>query len=1079
MATETLELVVRTTGAKPAADDIRGIGTSAKESAASLNVMADTLRLMRNVLVGFSFIRAFEGIGTGISQMQQLNNLLTTVTSSLSQQYAGFQALGNAANEVRAPMAAFTQLFTNITRSTAAYKMSTDDAIKATKTLFATFAISGLDENSIRNVTRDMKEVFNLGTVQGRIFRSVVMQDQEESLVLSKYIVATGQNAAAVNKQLDEMRAKGQQPDIYQMVLNQADKGAFTGGDIARAQIAAFDDEMQKLSKTNITLGQGFIILNNYWLMFLDNLEVSGAIFTNLGNSLVWVGQNLEGLLELLLLISGVLVTKYIVLPMAEWFLAWASATALATAQLIAFSVVSATLFAIELPSSIAAATAAVWAFLLAVDAVIPSVIADIITITFSVGVLILDLISLEPVVWASIGSFALAAAAPLISLAALALLVDGLVHAVLGAIAPLMQLSGVFDGINVSMSNLPKVFAGVNSVLINDWSDVTAVFSAVWQDMLNGMTNAWDKWADGIGSSLVGKGMNKVLSSTTLGETGQNVMAMFGHGKATADTNLPTNTSATAISRLNMDLFYGMAGNGPKPFQTDPQPNQPADQPEKVSKYMQALKSLMDLVAKFDGPMAKFNKDQEDSAARFTTLQKVLGGETVTMVMAKAGYDDYNETTHSSAKMTEDMRLAILGMSDGVRKATDNQNIYNDALATGDTRLLTYANQVKHLNDKIADIKNSNNTIEGGMDIAGKQEQIRSGDNTTLATKLTTDLVFQQIDARRDLNTTIAVTNQLVAEGSITQAQATKAIQDANLAVLKFNQDATSGFKEGFIKVQQDMANSSEMASQVVVNAYDKMTDAIVKFAETGKFDVKSMVSSVTDDLIKMEVKQNITGPAMGFLGKTLGLDTSSGQLGANASNAMWVQVVGMGNDMGSFDPSALGAISPGSATFANGQWTPGAQGFPDPSGGLSSLLGGGSGGMGDLSSILNGSNPIVGSLSGDTGIMGGMSDALSWVSSLFGFAGGGDFQVGGDGATDSQLVAFRASPNEHVSVKTPTQMRDEATQGQSGGQHIHLGGLHLHGVQDVDSFQRSQGQVMSGLSQMLSKTVVRNGGK
>lgn len=39
--------------------------------------------------------------------------------------------------------------------------------------------------------------------------------------------------------------------------------------------------------------------------------------------------------------------------------------------------------------------------------------------------------------------------------------------------------------------------------------------------------------------------------------------------------------------------------------------------------------------------------------------------------------------------------------------------------------------------------------------------------------------------------------------------------------------------------------------------------------------------------------------------------------------------------------------------------------------------------------------------------------------------FAGGGSFRVGGTGGTDSQLVAFRASPNERVTVETPMQQQ------------------------------------------------------
>ena len=47
-------------------------------------------------------------------------------------------------------------------------------------------------------------------------------------------------------------------------------------------------------------------------------------------------------------------------------------------------------------------------------------------------------------------------------------------------------------------------------------------------------------------------------------------------------------------------------------------------------------------------------------------------------------------------------------------------------------------------------------------------------------------------------------------------------------------------------------------------------------------------------------------------------------------------------------------------------------------------------------------------------------------------GYAFGGDFQVGGTGGTDSQLVAFRATPDEQVSIRTPAQMREEARQNQ-----------------------------------------------
>jgi len=47
---------------------------------------------------------------------------------------------------------------------------------------------------------------------------------------------------------------------------------------------------------------------------------------------------------------------------------------------------------------------------------------------------------------------------------------------------------------------------------------------------------------------------------------------------------------------------------------------------------------------------------------------------------------------------------------------------------------------------------------------------------------------------------------------------------------------------------------------------------------------------------------------------------------------------------------------------------------------------------------------------------------------TNLQGFQSGGQFRVGGSGGPDSQLVAFRATPNETVSVRTPGQDRQQA---------------------------------------------------
>ena len=64
--------------------------------------------------------------------------------------------------------------------------------------------------------------------------------------------------------------------------------------------------------------------------------------------------------------------------------------------------------------------------------------------------------------------------------------------------------------------------------------------------------------------------------------------------------------------------------------------------------------------------------------------------------------------------------------------------------------------------------------------------------------------------------------------------------------------------------------------------------------------------------------------------------------------------------------------------------------------------------------------------SMFGGGGLLGGIGGILKGgIGKLFGFAQGGQFQVGGAGGIDSQLVAFRASPNETVSITKPGQER------------------------------------------------------
>lgn len=74
----------------------------------------------------------------------------------------------------------------------------------------------------------------------------------------------------------------------------------------------------------------------------------------------------------------------------------------------------------------------------------------------------------------------------------------------------------------------------------------------------------------------------------------------------------------------------------------------------------------------------------------------------------------------------------------------------------------------------------------------------------------------------------------------------------------------------------------------------------------------------------------------------------------------------------------------------------------------------------------------------------------ASSAFSMLPGFKTGGQFDVGGGGGADSQLVAFRASPNERVTIETPHQQ----AQTDSAGAQVAPVNLKIVNLQSMDEF-------------------------
>ena len=74
-----------------------------------------------------------------------------------------------------------------------------------------------------------------------------------------------------------------------------------------------------------------------------------------------------------------------------------------------------------------------------------------------------------------------------------------------------------------------------------------------------------------------------------------------------------------------------------------------------------------------------------------------------------------------------------------------------------------------------------------------------------------------------------------------------------------------------------------AEQLETAVVGAFTKMEDALVKFAQTGKLEFQSLVSSILADLLKIAIRASITAPLMKALGFPVSFNANGNAFAAN----------------------------------------------------------------------------------------------------------------------------------------------------------------------------------------------------
>lgn len=210
---------------------------------------------------------------------------------------------------------------------------------------------------------------------------------------------------------------------------------------------------------------------------------------------------------------------------------------------------------------------------------------------------------------------------------------------------------------------------------------------------------------------------------------------------------------------------------------------------------------------------------------------------------------------------------------------------------------------------------------------------------------------------------------------GGSTEAY-TNALRDLRI---QFGQGTfTDGISKGFDEIKKSL-DTANTAASVLQSTFGNVNSAISELIVTGTTDFRKLSQTIETDLVNAGLRS--AEKAVIDLFSTQATSAAAGATtGASASSVLMAAAPGIGALIGS---SAAAMIAAGAA-------------------------------------------------------VGGAVDNVAPLVALAAFANGGTGIVGGAGGTDSQVVSFRATPGEHVTVETPQQR--QRSQGGNAPQTVHI---------------------------------------
>jgi len=171
------------------------------------------------------------------------------------------------------------------------------------------------------------------------------------------------------------------------------------------------------------------------------------------------------------------------------------------------------------------------------------------------------------------------------------------------------------------------------------------------------------------------------------------------------------------------------------------------------------------------------------------------------------------------------------------------------------ETKLLGLSADARELEAKFLEIQNA--LLDSGKilregEAAALKDQLRSLQKLTKERQTEEQLLERITGETKRLTEEQNALNKLFKTGQISLEQYNRQIRESTIRQLEAQKDATSGFRRGFLKLQEELADMASVTEALVLDTFADMKAATVDFVETGIFEFDKFIAALQRRLLE-----------------------------------------------------------------------------------------------------------------------------------------------------------------------------------------------------------------------------------